>query len=59
MSKINDKLSFGIKKDFLYLQVIKIKQVMITFILKTIISIILWVLVAKVFLYFGKKIFKD
>ena len=27
--------------------------------LKVIISIVLWVLVAKVFLYFGKKIFKD
>jgi hypothetical protein len=26
---------------------------------KVIISVILWVLVAKVFLYFGKKIFKD
>jgi len=27
--------------------------------LKVTISIVLWVLVAKVFLYFGKKIFKD
>jgi hypothetical protein len=26
---------------------------------KVLISVILWVLVAKVFLYFGKKIFKD
>ena len=26
---------------------------------KVIVSVILWVLVAKVFLYFGKKIFKD
>jgi hypothetical protein len=27
--------------------------------LKVIISLVLWLVVAKVFLYFGKKIFKD
>lgn len=29
------------------------------FLAKTIISIVLWLFVARVFLYFGKKIFKD
>ena len=29
------------------------------FVAKVAISIVLWLLVAKVFLYFGKKIFKD
>ena len=32
---------------------------MIEVLLKVAISIVLWVVVAKVFLYFGKKIFKD
>ena len=32
---------------------------MMTFIAKALIGIVLWVLVARVFLYFGKKIFKD
>jgi hypothetical protein len=29
------------------------------FLAKVVISIVLWLLVARVFLYFGKKIFKD
>ena len=32
---------------------------MIEVLLKVAISMVLWVVVAKVFLYFGKKIFKD
>ena len=32
---------------------------MIEFLLKVVISLVLWVVVARVFLYFGKKIFKD
>ena len=32
---------------------------MIEVLLKIAISMVLWVVVAKVFLYFGKKIFKD
>jgi hypothetical protein len=32
---------------------------MIEVLLKIAISIVLWLVVAKVFLYFGKKIFKD
>jgi hypothetical protein len=32
---------------------------MIEVLLKVVISIVLWLVVARVFLYFGKKIFKD
>jgi hypothetical protein len=32
---------------------------MMQILLKVIISLVLWLVVAKVFLYFGKKIFKD
>ena len=32
---------------------------MIEVLLKVVISVVLWLVVAKVFLYFGKKIFKD
>lgn len=32
---------------------------MLEFIAKVVMSLFLWLLVAKVFLYFGKKIFKD
>jgi hypothetical protein len=32
---------------------------MIEVVLKVVISIVLWLVVARVFLYFGKKIFKD
>jgi hypothetical protein len=34
-------------------------NIVVEAILKVIISLVLWVVVAKVFLYFGKKIFKD
>ena len=32
---------------------------MIEVLLKVVISVVLWLVVARVFLYFGKKIFKD